>query len=124
LFFAAAISIAGLPPFSGFLGKVMLLRAVPNGMDAAILWPVVLIGGLGMLIALSRAGSMLFWRPSQAVSVGRPADSLRVVAALGLLLGSVVLVVAAQPIQAYAQATASQLLDLAPYLQIVRGQGL
>ncbi len=124
LFFAAAISIAGLPPFSGFLGKVMLLRAVPNGMDAAILWPVVLIGGLGMLIALSRAGSMLFWRPSQAVSVGRPADSLRVVAALGLLLGSVVLVVAARPIQAYAQATASQLLDLAPYLQIVRGQGL
>ena len=121
LFFAGAISIAGLPPFSGFLGKVMLLRAVPPTIDAALLWPVILVGGLGMLIALGRAGSMVFWRPSAAVSVGRAADNVRVSAAFGLLLGSVVLVVAAQPIQAYMQAVAAQLFDLGPYLEIVRG---
>ena len=121
LFFAGAISIAGLPPFSGFLGKVMLLRAVPPTIDAALLWPVILVGGLGMLIALGRAGSMVFWRPSAAVSVGRAADNVRVSAAFGLLLGSVVLVVAAQPIQAYVQAVAAQLFDLGPYLEIVRG---
>ena len=121
LFFAGAISIAGLPPFSGFLGKVMLLNAVPPGINAAILWPVILVGGLGMLIALSRAGSMVFWRPSDAVSVGRPADGVRVAATFGLLFGSVVLVVAAAPIQAYVQATATQLFDLAPYMDIIRG---
>jgi len=121
LFFAGAISIAGLPPFSGFIGKVMLLQAVPAGVDALLLWPVVLVGGLGMVIALSRAGSMVFWRPSEAVSVGRPADRVRVVASFGLLLGSVLLVVVAQPIQAYMQATAAQLFDLEPYLQIIRG---
>lgn len=124
LFFAGAISIAGLPPFSGFLGKVMLLRAVPPGIDAAILWSVVLVGGLGMLIALARAGSMLFWRPSEAACVGRPADPICLLAAFGLLLGSVVLVLLAQPIQAYMQATAAQLLDLRPYLQIVPGPDL
>ncbi|WP_217476755.1 monovalent cation/H+ antiporter subunit D [Stutzerimonas stutzeri] len=124
LFFAGAISIAGLPPFSGFLGKVMLLRAVPPNIDAAVFWPVLLVSGLGMLIALGRAGSMIFWRPSEAVSVGRAADSVRLIAAFGLLLGSVVLVVAAQPIQAYVQASAAQLFDLEPYLQIVRGPSL
>lgn len=121
LFFGGAISIAGLPPFSGFFGKVMLLNAVPPGIDASVLWPVVLVGGLGMIIALSRAGSMVFWRSSEAVSVGRPADSVRVAATFGLLFGSVVLVVAAGPIQAYVQAAATQLFDLAPYMEIIRG---
>ena len=121
LFFAGAISVAGLPPFSGFVGKVMLLQAVPPGVGALLLWPVILVGGLAMLIALSRAGSMVFWRPSEAVSVGRPADPVRVAASFGLLFGSVLLVAVAQPIQAYMQATAAQLFDLEPYLHIIRG---
>jgi len=86
LFFMGAISVAGLPPFSGFLGKVMLLRAIELGADAIALWAVVLVGGLGMLISLSRAGSLVFWRPS-AEAVGQPADPIRVLATVGLLLG-------------------------------------
>ncbi|MFL9815149.1 monovalent cation/H+ antiporter subunit D [Stutzerimonas sp. VN223-3] len=121
LFFAGAISVAGLPPFSGFLGKVMLLQAVPPGNGASILWSVVLVSGLGMLIALSRAGSMVFWRSSEAATVGKPADSICVAATAGLLLASVGLVVAAQPIQTYIQATAAQLFDLGSYLQIIQG---
>ncbi|HCG38853.1 MAG TPA: monovalent cation/H+ antiporter subunit D [Pseudomonas sp.] len=120
LFFMGAISVAGLPPFSGFLGKVMLLRAIELGADAIALWAVVLVGGLGMLISLSRAGSLVFWRPS-AEAVGQPADAIRVLATVGLLLGSVMLVVAAGPLQAFVQATAAQLLDVGPYLQILQG---
>jgi multicomponent K+:H+ antiporter subunit D len=120
LFFMGVISVAGLPPFSGFLGKVMLLRAIELGADAIALWAVVLVGGLGMLISLSRAGSLVFWRPS-AEAVGQPADAIRVLATVGLLLGSVMLVVAAGPLQAFVQATAAQLLDVAPYLQILQG---
>jgi multicomponent K+:H+ antiporter subunit D len=66
---------------------------------------------------------MVFWRASEAVSVGRRADTMRVVATFGLLLSSVLLVVAAHPIQAYMQATAAQLFDLPPYLQIIGGEG-
>lgn len=121
LFFLAAISVAGLPPFSGFLGKVMLLRAVPPGDEAALLWPVVLVGGLGMLIALSRAGSMVFWRSSEAATVGSQAEPVRLLATALLLSASLLLVVFGQPVQAYVQATASQLLELGPYLQIIPG---
>lgn len=120
MFFAGAISVAGLPPFSGFLGKLMLLRSVAPGAEAMLLWGVVLVGGLGMLIALSRAGSLVFWRSSEA-AIGLAADPVRVLATLGLLLGSLLLVAVAQPLQAYVQAAAAQLLDPTPYLQIVSG---
>jgi len=120
LFFIGAISVAGLPPFSGFLGKLMLLRAIEPGAEAVALWAVVLVGGLGMLIALSRAGSLVFWRAS-ALAQGHKADPVRLLATTGLLLGSLVLVAAAGPLQAFMQATAAQLLDLRPYLQIVQG---
>jgi multicomponent K+:H+ antiporter subunit D len=42
-------------------------------------------------------------------------------ATFGLLFGSVLLVAVAQPIQTYMQATAAQLFELQPYLQIIRG---
>ncbi|GAB3373670.1 monovalent cation/H+ antiporter subunit D [Azotobacter armeniacus] len=121
LFFFAAISVAGLPPLSGFLGKLMLLRAVPTGYPALLIWPVILIGGLGLMIALSRSGSTLFWRTSGAPVADADADRLRTLACAGLLLGGLLLVLAAAPVQAYVQATARQLLDLSPYLQIGMG---
>ena len=121
LFFAGAISVAGLPPFSGFLGKVMLLSAVEPGAQGLMLWAVILLGGLGMVIALSRAGSLVFWLPSESASVGATADPVRLVATAALLLGSLVLVVWAQPLQAYVQGAASQLLDLGPYLRLIQG---
>ncbi len=40
----------------------MLLQATGTAWPALIIWPVVLLGGLGMIIALSRAGTTLFWR--------------------------------------------------------------
>lgn len=123
LFFAGAISVAGLPPFSGFIGKVMLLSAVTPGTQGLMLWAVVLAGGLGMLIALSRAGSLVFWLPSESATVGAKADPIRLLAAASLLLGSLALVIWAQPLQAYVQGAARQLLDLEPYLRLIQGGG-
>lgn len=57
----------------------------------------------------------------QRTSPGHKADPVRLLATTGLLLGSLVLVAAAGPLQAFMQATAAQLLDLRPYLQIVQG---
>lgn len=124
MFFFASISVAGLPPFSGFLGKMLLLRAAEPGWQAWSLWPVVLIGGLLTLVALSRAGTSLFWLGQQTdgqPSTAQPADRVSLLAALGLLLASPLLMIAAAPIMAYLEAAAAQLLDLQPYLSIIAG---
>lgn len=121
VFFIAAVSVAGLPPFSGFLGKLLLLRSAGFGLEAAFLWTVILVGGLVVLIGLSRAGSHLFWRSTQPAEPGEKVDGLRLLAVIGLLSGSLVLVVMAQPVLVYIQKTAVQLFDLAPYLALVTG---
>jgi multicomponent K+:H+ antiporter subunit D len=121
LFFVGAIAVAGLPPFSGFIGKLLLLRAAPMGYPALLLWTTLLLGGLCALVALSRAGSTLFWRAGGQPATSVAHDPLRLIAAAGLLLGAPLLVLGAGPLQAYLQATAEQLLDLAPYLRIVGG---
>ncbi|SDR91761.1 multisubunit potassium/proton antiporter, PhaD subunit [Halopseudomonas litoralis] len=119
LFFVAAISVIGLPPLSGFLGKLLLLRSAGTGMEAAWLYPLLLGSGLIVIIAGSRAGSSLFWRTDPAASGGEPLDGIRVVSVILLLLCSPLLVVFADPMLDYLDATARQLLDPASYAQQV-----
>jgi multicomponent K+:H+ antiporter subunit D len=119
LFFIGSIAIAGLPPFSGFLGKLLLLRAVEPGLQALLLWPVLLLGGLLTLVALSRAGSTLLWRTGRDVLGSAEGDSGRTLAAAGLLLMVVLLLPFAAPLLSYIDATAAQLFDLGPYMQLV-----
>ena len=75
--------------------------------------------------ALSRAGSLVFWRTNDECPAiaGAGVDPIRLLATLGLLSASLLLVVLAQPVQGYLQATASQLLNLQPYLQTITGGG-
>lgn len=115
LFFVAAVSVAGLPPFSGFIGKVMLLQAFNESGRAGLMWPLLLIGGLALIIALSRAGSTLFWRMGDAPLRVR-ARVQPLLATSMLLLASVVLVLMAAPVLSYVEATAQQLLDTPAYM--------
>ena len=64
LFFLGAVAAAGLPPLSGFIGNLLLLRSVPPG-QGAWLWAAILGSSLLSLVALVRAGNYLFWgKPS------------------------------------------------------------
>jgi len=123
LFFMGAIAVAGLPPLSGFIGKLLLLHSVEPGLQAALLWPVVLGGGLFSLIALSRAGSTLFWRVGLSQLDSAELDYGRLLACAGLLLLSPLLVGLAAPLLAYVDATVIQLHDLSLYRQIVQVGG-
>jgi multicomponent K+:H+ antiporter subunit D len=119
LFFVGAIAVAGLPPLSGFLGKLLLLRAVAPGWQALLLWPVVLVGSLMTVVALSRAGSTLFWRVGLSELDSSELDYGRLLACIGLLLLSPWLVATAAPLLQYIDATAAQLFDLQAYRQIL-----
>ncbi|MDH4566776.1 monovalent cation/H+ antiporter subunit D [Pseudomonas sp. BN414] len=122
-FFFGAIAVAGLPPLSGFFAKLLLLQAAPPGAGALPLWSVLLIGGFVSLVALSRAGSTLFWRTGHQVLGSAELDGGRLFATLLLLAGSLVLVAFAQPLLDYTQATAVQLHDLNLYRAILEGTG-
>jgi multicomponent K+:H+ antiporter subunit D len=117
LFFFGAVAVVGLPPLSGFLGKLLLLQAAPAG-TALALWSVLLLGGFA---AFSRAGSTLFWRLGSGALGSAELDRGRLAACLLLLASSLLLVVLAEPLLDYSNAAAAQLHDLAPYRALIGG---
>ncbi len=121
LFLLAAISVAGLPPLPGFLGKVMLMQVVPPE-RTALVWTVLLLSSFMVLVGLARAGSRIFWRIDE-VTVIEPAPIRRIetAAVVALLALGVVLMVRADTVMAYVQATAKQLREPAMAIEHVRG---
>lgn len=129
LFLLAAIAAIGLPPMSGFVGKVMLMRAASDA-ASLFMWPVVLLSSLLLIIAVSRAGTRQLWSaPHFNPEARRGGASARVVhvsvdrwklaCCAFLLAGNIALVLFAQPVTAYLEAAAVQLLDPAAYRQAV-----
>ncbi len=120
LFFIAAMAVAGLPPFSGFIGKLLLLNAAGVQADAVILWLIVLGGSLITLIALSRSGSMIFWQTTAQVESAPAADKGALLAVIGLLgcVGAVTFL--AGPLLDYTFAVAQQLREPGAYLQAMQ----
>jgi multicomponent Na+:H+ antiporter subunit D len=72
LYFVPAMNLAGIPPFSGFIGKLGLLEA---GVADGGWLPLVLVGGgaltsLLTLVAISRVWNRAFWRPPAQAPAG------------------------------------------------------
>ncbi|GAA3975272.1 monovalent cation/H+ antiporter subunit D [Allohahella marinimesophila] len=109
LFFLGAIAIIGMPPFSGFIGKALLLKATPGVTDKLWLWPPLLLSSLLVLIALSRTGTTVFWRVSKGATKADSAEPGKVVATLLLLSAAPLLAIFGGPIAEYTTATAEQL---------------
>ncbi|CAM5213247.1 monovalent cation/H+ antiporter subunit D [Alishewanella longhuensis] len=112
LFVLAAISVAGLPPLSGFIGKLMLLQAAVGTEKQFWLWGLLLVCSLMVLIGLSRAGSTLFWRVSGMQKADERALPLQVFAVFWLLSASILMMVFAGPLTNLSFAGASQLGDV------------
>lgn len=123
LFFVVALLIAGLPPLSGFIGKWLTLQAAVDHPWMAWIIGVTLVTSLLAIIAMARAGSVLFYRAGEgSPSVGRgaaPMAELLPATALVLLCGA--LVIGAGPVDEFARATAAQLLQPADYVRAVLG---
>ncbi|MZY06895.1 monovalent cation/H+ antiporter subunit D [Acinetobacter pittii] len=126
-YFLIAMMMAGLPPFSGFLGKVFILQATVEASYQGWIIGVVLVVSLLSIIALTRVGFILFWRASppeedpihpayilyRALPERAPPRNDQVIYLL--LAGLIAYVVFAAPIQHYTLSTAQQIQDHAVY---------
>jgi multicomponent K+:H+ antiporter subunit D len=124
LFLVLAVTIAGLPPLAGFIGKTLLLQGAGPG--AAVLWAVLLGSSLVNVVALARAGSRLFW----AADHDTPCPGLaaaahwRVLAPAAALTVTIVAITpAAGPVQRYARAAADAATAPRAYVDAVTGSG-
>ncbi|WP_333817166.1 monovalent cation/H+ antiporter subunit D [Tabrizicola sp.] len=114
LYFAAAIALAGLPPLSGFPGKLMILDVWRD--QAAVIWPAILVSSFLMLLGLSRAGSLLFWKPGADPAPTAPHEPLALAAAFALLAALAALTVFAGPVTDWLMTTATALYDPEAYI--------
>ncbi|MEO6279381.1 monovalent cation/H+ antiporter subunit D [Roseateles sp.] len=123
-FILCALVVAGLPPLSGFIGKVAMLSALLDtpassaGPAAGRTMFVLLIAsGLLATTALLRVGVRHFWAPQN-----RPPPRLRVTECLPialLLSACLLLVVGGETALAYARATAAALHQPQQYIDAV-----
>ncbi len=120
LYLAAAVALAGMPPLSGFIGKLLILDVWRD--QAFAIWPALLVSSFLMLLGLARAGSMLFWKPAGSAkrSEAAPDEPLALAATLALLGALVALTLAAGPVTAWLDATATALNEPAAYIRANR----
>ena len=130
-FIACALLIIGMPPLSGFIGKVNLIAALfnPQGLGVApeqalsvqgwTLVALLVLSGLASLIAMTRVGIQRFWTPQERPSpLLRRFECIPIVALLGLCIA---LSVRAEPLLRYTQDTAASLQDPGQYISAVFG---
>ena len=125
LFLIPALSLAGLPPFSGFLAKFALVR---EGMGDARYGVVIvaIVVSLFTLVSMTKIWTALFWgevRPAPAPGSRGVLRQHRLMSASTILVVLATLLIAffAGPLFEYCQAAARQLADPSRYIGAVIG---
>ncbi len=121
LFMILAISLVGLPPLSGFIGKLGILQASQGLAQAHWLWILMLSAGFAALISFGRAGSTIFWRTSLQSPSSQSASKSQLFACLLLISSTVVLTLYAQAVIDFCQQAAIQAMHLPNYSFSVLG---
>ncbi|WP_404397098.1 monovalent cation/H+ antiporter subunit D [Idiomarina loihiensis] len=124
MFLIAAIAIIGLPPLSGFVGKLMIMESASPTAASFWLWGALLGATLIMLISVTRAGSKMFWHTLSGKANEQSAPLGKRAAVVILLSLSVVMTLFASPIRNYTDDVAEQLYDIDQYPSRVLTKGV
>lgn len=111
-FVLCALAVVGMPPLSGFVGKVLLMQAAEEHFDKIWLWSLILISGLVSLVALSRAGTTIFWRTTSAAGTEERVHPFEFVGVFILIIASPIMVVFGGELTEITSEAAAQLFDL------------
>ena len=115
-------SLAGVPPLSGFLGKLAILEGI---FEAGAYWVggMVLLVGLLTLLSMGRTWTDAFWRPAAAPAGDMAPPGTALLAAIsGLSVVTLAMTLFAEPLFDLASRAAHQLLQREDYLRAVLGR--
>ncbi|WP_336205287.1 Na+/H+ antiporter subunit D [Nonomuraea sp. LPB2021202275-12-8] len=143
LFFVPAMNLSGIPPMSGFLGKLALVQAglSEGGPLPLTLVAAGLVTSLLTLYAVAKVWGKAFWRAPQGGPAGAVVESdestgadaiVTTTAMPAPLLGATAALVAlglsftvlAGPLSSLAERTAGELMARDPYISAVLGRGM
>lgn len=124
-----AMMVAGLPPWSGFLGKVQILQSLQASPEWPVLWGFLLGGSLIVIVGLAQTGSMIFWKSasqeqSESAMMVDGTEASKPVVMPAVAIGVTMLLIAAltafpNVLMPYLDATAEQLFDPQRYIKAV-----
>ncbi len=124
IFLLPALNLAGIPPMSGFIGKLALIQAGLDEQQGGIV-AVVLIASLLSLYSLLKIWSGVFWgAPAHDRPLPRPLNRwggppAMVVPTVALALASVGLALFAGPLYEFCTRAAADLVDRGGYVRAV-----
>ena len=131
LFLIPALSLAGLPPLSGFFAKLNLVQAGLQTQNY-LLVATALVVGLLTLFSMTKIWAEAFWKePSESGDAGEPASPISestasrllvVLPIASLAVATLVIGLAAEPLYLLASRAAEQLMNPAEYIQAVLGR--
>ena len=128
LFLVLVISVTGIPPLAGFVGKLLILdsvRAIPGGMW---LWGVVLVTSFISIVGFASSGSQLFWKSHAVEGVlqqSKPVPLVLPAVSIGFMIACLVFqTILSAPLTGYLDATAEQLFQPQQYIDAVLHAGV
>jgi multicomponent K+:H+ antiporter subunit D len=125
MFFVSAIAVVGMPPLSGFVGKLLILDATAGMEGWPWIWGLMLGSSLLGLIGFSVSGSFVFWKSSAAEEQCEPDWQIPLalpMVAVGSLFAVLLLLTGfSGPVTAFLDATADQLAHPSWYIDAVLG---
>ena len=112
-------SLAGVPPLSGFVGKLALIRAT---LEAGAWWTggIILAVGVLTIISMARLWDEAFWKPA-SVTDKMSMSRVMLVPIAGLAVVTIAFTIAAGPFYELSLRASEQLLDSQHYVHGVLG---
>ena len=121
LFFIPAMNLSGIPPFSGFIGKIGLVQAALE-FGGAWGWTMVAVSMLTSLLtlyAIAKAWNRAFWGEPELVTTEHDGEDIvpgslpgvMLGAAIGMIVLTLLLTIGAGPLYDYCQQAAVALTD-------------
>jgi multicomponent K+:H+ antiporter subunit D len=122
LYLVAGMGIVGLPPLSGFVGKIAILDSMRGDPHGTYAWVAILGTTLMLLVGYARAGSTLFWMPPPSPvtqTQARTLSTLPVAVVAALLSATAALSVFGGTVLTVTEAAVAELLTPSNYIRAV-----